>query len=98
MSGYKLVCPHCNSRMRIRTSDGKHIFLRLCYMACINEACGWSVKAQFEMTHEMSPSGMPRQGVILPKATLPMRREAMRSAAETNDQPDLLEAIEDTQP
>lgn len=58
MSTYKLVCPHCMGRMRIRTSEGTHIFLRVAYLQCVNEACGWSVRAQFEMTHEMSPSGM----------------------------------------
>ncbi|WP_256548089.1 ogr/Delta-like zinc finger family protein [Pseudomonas sp. 52 E 6] len=59
MSTYKLVCPHCQGRMRIRTSEGQHIFLRITYMQCTNEACGWSVRAEFQMTHELSPSGMP---------------------------------------
>ncbi|WP_273809915.1 MULTISPECIES: ogr/Delta-like zinc finger family protein [unclassified Pseudomonas] len=96
MSGYKLVCPHCHSKLRIRTSDGKHIFLRLCYMTCTNDACGFRVKAQFEMTHELVASAMPRRGVVLPKATLAMRREVMLGA--NSNQPDLLDqldAIED---
>lgn len=96
MSGYKLVCPHCRSKLRIRTSDGKHIFLRLCYMACTNDACGFRVKAQFEMTHELVASAMPRKGVVLPKATLAMRREAMRGT--NTDQPDLLDALEEIEP
>ncbi len=61
VSTYKLVCPHCNSRMRIRTSEGRHIFLRIAYLQCTNEPCGWSVRAEFEMTHELSPSGMPNR-------------------------------------
>ena len=52
MSTYKLVCPHCHGRMRIRTSEGQHIFLRITYMQCTNEACGWAVRAEFQMTHE----------------------------------------------
>ncbi|MEX5669391.1 transcriptional regulator, partial [Pseudomonas neuropathica] len=24
MSTYKMVCPHCLNRMRIRTSEGRH--------------------------------------------------------------------------
>ncbi|GLO54792.1 hypothetical protein PPUJ20066_08280 [Pseudomonas putida] len=91
MSTYKLVCPHCNQRMRIRTSEGTHIFLRVAYLQCTNEACGWSVRAQFEMTHEMSPSGMANPAVRLPVAPVVIRRQAMKS---TDDQPDLLDQLD----
>lgn len=90
MSTYRLVCPHCQSKMRIRTSDGKHIFLRVAYLQCTREACGWSVRAQFEMTHEMSPSGMPNPTVRLPSAPTALRRESMRNP--NDNQLDLLEA------
>ena len=76
MSSYKLVCPHCSSKMRIRTSEGRHVFLRIAYLQCVNEACGWSVRAQFEMTHELSPSGMPNPDVHLPSAAGELRRAA----------------------
>jgi hypothetical protein len=88
VSTYKLVCPHCRERMRIRTSEGTHIFLRIAYLQCINEACGWSVRAQFEMTHEMSPSGMPNPSVCLPVAPVAIRRQAMKKEGE--QQMDLL--------
>ncbi|WP_166358495.1 ogr/Delta-like zinc finger family protein [Pseudomonas akapageensis] len=78
MSTYKLVCPHCLSRMRIRTSEGRHIFLRIAYLQCTNEACGWSVRAEFEMTHELSPSGMPNPEVSLPSAGCDLRRAAVK--------------------
>ena len=91
MSTYKLVCPHCNQPMRIRTSEGTHIFLRVAYLQCKNEACGWSVRAQFEMTHEMSPSGMANPSVRLPVAPVVMRRQAMKTA---EDHPDLLDQLE----
>ncbi|WVV48872.1 ogr/Delta-like zinc finger family protein [Pseudomonas sp. NA13] len=91
MSTYKLVCPHCLGRMRIRTSEGTHIFLRVAYLQCTNEACGWSVRAEFEMTHEMSPSGMANPSVKLPIADIALRRAAMKSS---NDQPDLLDQME----
>ena len=77
MSTYKMVCPHCQSRMRIRTSEGRHIFLRVAYLQCTTEACGWSVRAQFEMTHELSPSGMPNPEVRLPRADKSLRRDAL---------------------
>ncbi|MGE8065662.1 ogr/Delta-like zinc finger family protein [Pseudomonas sp. NPDC089569] len=76
MSTYKMVCPHCLSRMRIRTSEGRHIFLRVAYLQCTSEACGWSVRAEFEMTHELSPSGMPNPAVHLPCAGPDLRRAA----------------------
>jgi hypothetical protein len=78
-------------RMRIRTSEGTHIFLRVAYLQCINEACGWSVRAEFEMTHEMSPSGMPNPAVKLPVAPLALRRLAMKSP---DDQLDLLDPLD----
>lgn len=91
MSTYKLVCPHCSANMRIRTSDGIHIYLRVAYLQCVNEACGWSARATFEMTHEMSPSGMPNPSVKLPVAPIALRRQAMKRA---DDQPDLLDQLD----
>lgn len=78
MSTYKMVCPHCASRMRIRTSEGRHIFLRVAYLQCTTEACGWSVRAEFEMTHELSPSGMPNPEVRLPRAGQDLRHAALK--------------------
>lgn len=90
MSTYKLICPHCRGSLRIRTSVGQHVFLRTAYLQCCNEACGATFRAQFEITHEMSPSGMPNPTVRLPVAPTALRREAMRNPNET--QLDLLEA------
>lgn len=92
-SAYKLVCPHCGGKMRIRTSEGTHIFLRIAYLQCVNEACGWSVRAEFEMTHEMSPSGMPNPSVRLPVAPVALRRQAMKSASQ-DDYPDLFDQLD----
>lgn len=90
MSDYKLVCPHCRKKLRIRTSRGDHICLRTTYLQCTNEACGATFRGQFEITHEMSPSGMPNPGVRLPVAPVALRREAMRASGD--NQLDLLEA------
>ena len=65
--------------------------MRVAYQQCTNEGCGWSVRAEFEMTHEMSPSGMANPEVRLPMATAAQRRAARVSAT---DQPDLLENLE----
>jgi len=65
--------------MRIRTSEGRHIFLRVAYLQCTTEACGWSVRAEFEMTHELSPSGMPNPDVRLPHVDKDLRRAAIQN-------------------
>lgn len=80
MSAYKMVCPHCHSRMRIRTSEGTHVFLRIAYLQCTLESCGWSVRAEFEMTHEMSPSGMPNPEIKLPAANISLRNVVRQTA------------------
>lgn len=67
--------------MRIRTSEGRHIFLRVAYLQCTTEACGWAVRAEFEMTHELSPSGMPDPHVFLPRANNDLRRAALKPEA-----------------
>lgn len=90
MSAYKMVCPHCYSRMRIRTSEGTHIFLRIAYLQCTLEACGWSVRAEFEMTHEMSPSGMPNPEVKLPAANMALRNIARKTFSNPLDTPNPL--------
>lgn len=93
-STYKLVCPHCRGKVRIRTSEGQHIFLRVAFLQCTNEACSWSCRAQFEMTHELSPSSMPNPAARLPIAPSAIRREAMRNTEE--EQLDLLDEEEAT--
>lgn len=93
MSTYKLVCPHCRGRMRIRTSEGQHIFMRIAYLQCTNEACSWSARAEFVITHEMAPSGMPNPTVLLPVADSMLRRTAMRRDDDTQD--DLFDSLEE---
>jgi hypothetical protein len=80
--------------MRIRTSEGQHIFLRVTYMQCTNEACGWSVRAEFQMTHELSPSGMANPAIRLPVAPAALRRQAMRSRGDQEQQMDLIDTLE----
>lgn len=92
MSTYKLVCPHCQGRMRIRTSEGQHIFLRIAYLQCTNEACSWSVRAEFQMTHELGPSGMANPTVHLPQANSAHRRACMRNVHDA--QLDLVDQLE----
>lgn len=96
-SPYKLVCPHCQSKIRIRTSVGEHIFLRRAYLQCTNEACGFTAIGSFEITHEMSPSGTPNPSIQLPEAPIALRRKAMASRSDAAEEQDDLFDTEEMQ-
>lgn len=84
MSTYKLICAHCRQRLRIRTSEGLSPLLRIAYLQCTNEACGWTARAVFEITHEMSASSMPNKAVYLPLADSAIRNQALSSISAAN--------------
>lgn len=92
MSTYRLVCPHCHSRMRIRTSEGVHIFMRVAYLQCTSEPCSWSARGEFVITHEMAPAGTPNPRVVLPIADSAMRRAAHQLPDE--QQMDIFDEVE----
>lgn len=94
---YKLVCPHCHGKVRIRTSKGEHVFLRAAYLQCTNEACSWSAVARFEVTHDLTRSSMANPAALLPMAPSVLRREAMRSRAD-EAQMDLVDMLESGPP
>lgn len=95
MSGtYKLVCPHCQNRIRIRTSVGQHELMRTAYLQCTNEGCGFTAVGSFEITHEMSASGMPNPAIQLPVANSALRRAAMKTRAGEDSQTDLFDELE----
>lgn len=94
MSGstYKLVCSHCHSPVRVRTSEGSHIQLRTLYLECTNIACAATYRGSLEVTHQLSPSGTPNPAVTLPFAPVAMRKRARADClGEQDDQYDLLE-------
>lgn len=72
--------------MRIRTSEGVHIFMRVAYLQCTSEACSWSARGEFVITHEMAPSGTPNPRVVLPIADSAMRRAASRAPDEQQNE------------
>lgn len=94
-SPYKLVCPHCRSKIRIRTSVGEHFFFRRAYLQCTNEGCGFTALGTFEITHEMSPSGMPNPSINLPAAPSSLRRIAMSTRQGEENQTDLFDALDE---
>lgn len=92
---YGLICCHCQSKVRIRTSYGRHLLLREAYLQCTNEACGATFRGQFEVTHSLSPSGMPNPQIQLPIAPSSMRRQALAALRGDDSQGDLLEALDE---
>lgn len=68
MSSY-LKCPHCGYRLRTRNSIGEHPLLRTEYLECQNPGCHASFRGTREITHELSPSGIPNPQIKLEKAS-----------------------------
>lgn len=96
MSNHRHKCPHCGGRLKIRNSTAQHPLLRTVWLRCESEACGFSAAARFEITHELSPSGMPRPGISLPPAPSAIRREALSTYRSAYDerQIDLVDLLE----
>ncbi|TIH10810.1 ogr/Delta-like zinc finger family protein [Pseudomonas leptonychotis] len=95
-SYYRLKCPKCQGPMKVRASTQHHIFLRVMYLQCQYVPCSWAVKADFQMTHELAPSGKENPAVSLPIAPHAIRAQAERDNRETanTNQLDLLDAQE----
>jgi len=67
VSGFmRVVCPHCQSYARIRTSSQISPVCRELYLVCTNDECGWRGKAGLEITYTLSPSSQPAPGVRIP--------------------------------
>lgn len=95
-SYYRLKCPRCQGQMKVRASTEQHVFLRVMYLQCQFVPCSWSVRAEFQMTHELSPSGMDNPAISLPlapSALLAKARQDNRDHAHSN-QLDMLDAQE----
>lgn len=93
MTNYRFACPHCGGALRTRSSRGKHELLRINYIECVQEACHWSAVGYTEITHELSPSGMPNPRINLPTAPTLLRRQCIASRQGNSDQMDMLEAL-----
>lgn len=71
----KLSCPHCESIMRIRSSELLSPLYRRFYLHCENaESCGFRCTAGLELTKTLSPSLYPNPEV----EKLPLARRKNR--------------------
>ena len=66
LGSYHQECPHCKSKVKIRSSRKKHVLLKIMYLQCTNHECSWSGKANFEITHQLSPSSIPDPSINIP--------------------------------
>jgi hypothetical protein len=93
MSTYKLVCPACRGRMRIRTSEGQTPCFRSTYYQCTNLACGATYSGSVTIDFQLSPSGLTQPLMVLPVAPSIERMKALRLARSDDQQLDLLDPI-----
>ncbi|MDF3935334.1 ogr/Delta-like zinc finger family protein [Pseudomonas citronellolis] len=93
MSVYKLVCPSCGGKLRIRNSEGESPIFRSIWGQCLNVACGATFAGSQSWDYELSPSGLDKPRIQLPVAPSVTRMKALRDCREKTDQLDLLDAM-----
>lgn len=98
MSGstYKLCCPNCSGPLRVRNSNALHPLLRSIFLQCQNLPCGATYNGQMEITHILSPSGMPNAAIDLPLAPSAIRKQAQHN--NDDQQLDFGELLDDATP
>lgn len=74
LMGFGLTCGHCHHRLRIRTSKGQHVCLRILHLQCTNELCGATYRGFVEVDYQYSPSACPSPQFSLPSPPEQMRR------------------------
>ncbi|MFC0126443.1 Ogr/Delta-like zinc finger protein [Ralstonia solanacearum] len=62
----KLVCPHCDNRMHIRTSRAVSLLSRELYVQCPNVVCAYTCVAIVSQVRVVAPSMIPNPQAYLP--------------------------------
>lgn len=96
MSVYKLVCPACGNRMRIRNSEGQTPVFRTMYAQCVFLPCSYSMVGSLSWEFGLNVSGIDQPRVVLPLAPSTKRMQALREFRPKTDQLDLLDSVEAT--
>ena len=79
--GYVIICPYCNSRASIRMSRQETPLIRELYLLCRNVDCGHGWKEQMSFVHTISPSGIDRPDLDLPKCPAEYARRVFPEGA-----------------
>lgn len=56
-------CPHCDSKLKIRSSNREHPLIKSIYGQCQNLECGATYKGIQEWTVQLSPSALPHSNI-----------------------------------
>lgn len=78
-----MTCPHCDTRLQIRTSRAVSPLSRELYVQCPNVECAYTCKMLLSAIHTIAPSMKPNPTVYLPTSR-------QRGAATDDRQMDLL--------
>ncbi len=78
-----LICPHCNSRMNIRSSRRITPLVTESWHACRNDECAFKVKTITEMVGYATPSAVPNPAIVLPKMSSGQKKTAVMPDAVT---------------
>ncbi|WP_457794920.1 ogr/Delta-like zinc finger family protein [Acinetobacter baumannii] len=65
----RFLCPHCDHKLYLRTSKLENPLFRVAYFQCTNIKCGFTARAQFEITHQIAPSAIPNPKIQLKNYT-----------------------------
>jgi len=63
----KMACPHCETRLHIRTSRAVSLHSREIYAQCPNVECAYTCKMLLSAVHTIAPSMMPNPKAYLPQ-------------------------------
>lgn len=61
-----IACPHCGAPGHVRNSEQQSTLVRQSWHRCKNTACGHTFVTFTEIVLTLSPSAIPRPGVVLP--------------------------------
>ncbi|QBP10133.1 ogr/Delta-like zinc finger family protein [Cupriavidus metallidurans] len=64
----KMLCPHCETRLHIRTSRAVSLLSRELYVQCPNVECAYTCKMLLSAVHTIAPSMMPNPKAYLPQS------------------------------
>lgn len=80
------LCPHCESRALIRSSEQVSETVREARMRCDNDDCGFSFVAQISVIRTIQPSLKPKAGIVVPLGNQNLRWDRRKA-------PDLLDHL-----
>lgn len=69
----KMCCPHCESRLKIRTSRRVTSQTSELYYQCENVECAFTCKALLSIVNTLAPSQSPNPEVFIPPGKAKLR-------------------------